>query len=395
MTTWRVATSRNVRWYLVGNSLSNVGTWVFNVSAALLVYRLTGSTFLVGTVTFAQFIGTVLLAPWAGSFADRFDRRKLLIVLQSSAAIPIVVLATATALDAASTWLVLTTTSLLGVAVAFTSPALQALVPLLVEDPDVDTAISLNAVTFQLARAVGPLVAAIVIPLWGLPLAIGMNAVSYLAFVGVLLVVRPRPQERAVRDRTRFRTTAAAAWADRRIRCLLLSVTAVSIATDPVTTLAPEYASSVLGRADTVAGALMGAFGVGSLFTGIVLVPRLWAWHHGFAATMAAEGLGLVLFGLAPHLALALLGAAVAGGGFVGSMTQATSRLHHSAPGASLGRLMALWAIAFLGMRPFAALVDGALADLLSVRVAAVTLAVPVLFAAFVALRQEQLVSRV
>lgn len=100
----------------VGNSLSNIGTWVFNVSPTLLAFRLTGSTFLVGTVTFAQFIGTVLLAPWAGSFTDRFDRRKLLIVFQTSAAIPIVVHATATALDAASTWLVLTTTVLHGLA---------------------------------------------------------------------------------------------------------------------------------------------------------------------------------------------------------------------------------------------------------------------------------------
>lgn len=381
-TTWKVARSRNVAWYLVGNSLSNVGTWVYNVSAALFVFRLTGSTFLVGAVTFAQFIGAVVLAPWAGASADRFDRRKLLIVLQIGAAVPTGVLAGAAALDVASTWLVLATAGTLGVFVAFTSPALQAMVPLLVDDADVEVAIALSTVTYQVARALGPVVAAVVITVWGLPWAIGLNAVSFLAFVGVLLVVRPRPQERAARDRGRFRETAAAAWGDTRIRWVLISVVAVSAATDPFTTLAPEYAAHVLGRSDTVAGALMGAFGVGSMITGLLLVPWLRTWPRGFAATMAAEAGGLTLFALAPHLTVALLAAAVAGAGFVGSMALATSRLHRLAPGPSLGRLMALWSIAFLGIRPFAAIVDGAIADLLGVRVAALALALPVIVTA-------------
>lgn len=274
------------------------------------------------------------------------------------------------------------TAGTLGVFVAFTSPALQAMVPLLVDDADVEVAIALSTVTYQVARALGPVVAAVVITVWGLPWAIGLNAVSFLAFVGVLLVVRPRPQERAARDHARFRETAAAAWGDTRIRWVLISVVAVSAATDPFTTLAPEYAAHVLGRSDTVAGALMGAFGVGSMITGLLLVPWLRTWPQGFAATMAAEAGGLTLFALAPHLTVALLAAAVAGAGFVGSMALATSRLHRLAPGPSLGRLMALWSIAFLGIRPFAAIVDGAIADLLGVRVAALALALPVIVTA-------------
>lgn len=376
-TTWQVVSSRNVALYLVGNGVSNTCTWVYNVAAAILVYRLTQSTFMVGAVVFAQFSGTLLLAPLAGSAADRFNRRRLLMILQLVAAAPVAMLAVATALEVVTVWLVIGATALVGVATALSSPSLHAIVPLLVPGGHVDPVVALHSVTFQLARAIGPFVAAAVIAIWGLPVAIGVNAVSFLVFVVTLVLIRPRPQEMATTERRSFRRTAVAALRDGGIRRVLLCVVAVSMASDAATTLAPEFAA-VLGRSDAVAGVLMGSFGAGSLLTGIALAPRLRRWRRGFVVAMGAEVIGIVAFALAPHLAIALAALAVAGGGFVGAMTQLTSRMHELAAPGMLGRFMALWGMAFLGTRPVAALIDGTVAEIAGVRVAALVIAIPV-----------------
>lgn len=377
LSTWQIVSTRNVALFLLGNGISNTCTWIYNVAAAILVYRLTRSTFMVGTVVFAQFSSTVLLAPIAGSAADRLNRRRLVMTLQLLAAAPAGVLAITTAMDAATTWLVLGATAFVGAATALSSPSLHAIVPQLAPPGQVDPVVALHSVTFQLARATGPFVAAAVIAIWGLPIAIGMNAVSFLAFAGMLLFVRPRALETTTTVRTSFRRTAGSALRDARIRRLLLCVVAVSMASDAATTLAPEFAS-VLGHDDTLAGVLMGSFGAGSLTMGVFLAPRLRRHRHGFVAAMAAEVVGITVFALSPHLMPAMIGLAVAGGGFVGAMTQLTSRMHELAPAGMLGRFMALWGMAFLGSRPVAALVDGAIAEAAGVRVAALVIAVPV-----------------
>lgn len=374
--TWRVITTPSVAWYLVGSSLSNLGTWIYNLASAVLMYRLTGSTFLVGTVVFAQFVGTLFLAPWAGAAADRFDRRRLLILLQTLAAIPTGLLAIAEEKGLTNPSLVLVATLFVGLAAALSSPARQAIVPLLVDAKDVDAVIAFHAVTFQLARAAGPLIGAAVIALWGMPLAIGINSVSFLAFVAALSRIRPQPQVKATNLRGSFRRTLGAAWADPLTRTLLLAIVAMSIGSDPPATLAPKYVS-LLGYSDTAAGLLMGAFGVGSMVVGALLAPRLGKWRHGFVGSMAAQVVGILMFALAPDLSICLLGLAVAGGGFVGALTQATAHIQRLAPAGAMGRYMAIWGVAFLGSRPIAALIDGATAELFGVRVAALVVIVP------------------
>ena len=375
-----VVTNRNVAWYLVGNTLSNLGGWTFNVAAAIGVYRLTGSTFLVGAVTFTQFMGAFVLAPWAGSAADRFDRRRLLIVLQAGASIAATLLTAATALGHASAALILGTTALLGLAVTFSTPAMQALVPQLVEPRHLDVAVAMSSATFNIARAVGPLIAAAVITWWGIAAAFGVNAVSFLFFVLALTVIRPRGVVLAPSTgRRAFRTSVATAWRDHGTRRLLLCVMAVSIATDPVTTLAPEYATDVLGLSDAVAGHIMGAFGVGATASALLLTPVFRARRRGLAIAMALQAGGILGFAVAPNLVVALLAVTVSGIGFIGANTRASVGLHQLVSEAGRGRLMALWSVAFLGTRPFAALADGALAEVLGPRAAAALMVMPVL----------------
>jgi MFS family permease len=347
------------------------------------MYRLTGSTFLVGAVVFAQFMGTLVLAPWAGVAADRFDRRSLLMVLQSLAAVPTAVLAIAEARSSSTPLLVIVATGLIGIAQALSSPARQALVPMLVDPGDVDGVVALHAVTYQIARAIGPVIGAAIIAVAGMPLAIGVNGVSFLLFVAALSRLRPAVQPRANVHRS-FASTARRAWSDARTRNLLLAIMAVSVASDPPLTLAPSYIG-ILGHPDSAAGLLMGGFGVGALIVGLFLAPRMRMWRYGFHGAVSAELVGIVLFAVSPGLAISLVALALAGGGYVGALTQATTNLQRLAPPDALGRYMALWGLAFLGMRPVAALLDGAVAELLGVRVAAGLMAVP-LVACFVLL---------
>jgi MFS family permease len=373
--------------YFVGNSLSNIGTWFQNLAAAILVFRLTRSTLLVGVVNFAQLIGAFVLAPWAGAAADRFDRRRLLIVTQVVAASVSAMLALVTARGAATAPIVIASAALLGLALAFMVPSLLAMVPLLVRRRDLDTAISLNSVTFNLARGIGPVLAALVIGAFGLAPAFAVNAASFGLFILALLVIRPRPQALVTGPRPQFRDTIGMVRRDPVLRTLLLVVMTVSVTTDPVNTLTPEFATEVLGRSDTVTGWLVGAFGGGATIAALTLTGWLRRRRHGLVEAMVVEALGILAFAVAPNLPLALAGLAVAGAGFIGAITRSTTRIQREVPDDQLGRVMALWSLAFVGMRPFAALLDGAVAELLGVRPAAALMSLPVLAGAVLVVR--------
>lgn len=378
-----VLVSRDFGPYFVGNLTSSLGTWFQNLAASILVYRLTESTLLVGVVNFAQFIGAVLLAPWAGAAADRFDRRRLLMASQSAAFVITGVLAYLTLIDRVDAVTVIVAAGLLGLSLAFMVPAMLSLVPLLVPRRDLDTALSLNSVTFNLARAVGPVLAAIVIDRYGLGQAFAINALTFLVLIGGLLIIRPRPQAVVTGARPQLRESIALVRRDEVLTALLVVVAAASLTTDPVNTLTPEFATKVLGRSDTVTGVLIGGFGAGATLTALFLTGWLRRRRHTLVLSLTVEAAGMIVFGLAPNLPVAVAGMMLAGAGFLGAITRATTRIQNEVADDQLGRVMALWSLAFIGSRPIAALIDGAIADVAGPRVAAVTLALPALLAAW------------
>lgn len=373
---------REFRVYFLGASLSNIGTWFQNIAAGLLVYDLTGSTLAVGAVNFSQFIGSFVLASVAGGAADRYDRRRLLMVSQAVAATVGGVLAAVTLLGAVTPALVIGASLLLGFSLAFMVPALLALVPLLVGDDDLDAAVALNSVSFNLARAVGPVLGALVVESAGYGVAFALNAVSFLAFVGALALVSPRPQVRAHGARPRLRETIAMVRSVPAWWAVLLATTAISMSTDPVNTLTPELALDTFGGRQLDAGLLVGAFGTGATLTALTLTDWLRRRRRALPGAMLVQGAGMVLVGLAPTLAVAFVGMAVSGGGFIGGITRSSVRLQTEVPDLQRGRVMALWSVAFVGTRPLASLVSGAVAEAASAQVAAMVLALPVLLLA-------------
>jgi MFS family permease len=374
---------RNFWPYFLGNLCSNCGTWFHNIAVALLIYRLTGSTFLVGVVNFAQFFGTFAVAPRAGSFADRFDRRRLILVTQVSATVVSGLLAALQGAGLATTPVVMALVLLLGLTFAFAVPAIQAMVPDLVDREHLASAMAMSSLTFNGARAIGPVLGAVVVAHWGIGVAFALNSLSYLGLVFGLLAVRPR-QERgdaAARAAVGWRDSLRIVRRDTALAALLMVVAAISITQDPVSTLTPGFSAEIFHRADTLTGLLVGAFGLGAALAAATAASRNRDPGRRLAPGCILMGAGMLGFALAPTLPFAFGGLFVGGFSFMVANTAATTALALEAPPEQRGRVMALWSLCFLGTRPMASLTDGALASAAGLRTAGVALTVPVLVA--------------
>lgn len=367
--------------YLAGNFTSNIGNWFQNVAAGIVVYQLTGSNTLVGAVSVLQFLATLILSPWSGAMADRFNRRKLLILAQMISATGAVGLAIWVGLEGVEglpgVWPVLAASGVIGLGFAVGISSMNALIPSLVEPEDLDNAIALNSATFTLARAIGPALAGLVVAAFGAAWAFGINALTFFPLIIVLFWIKPRPMKRSrgdgsVRAGFRYvRERKAMLW-------IVLTTLAVGWAGDPANTLSPAYAD-LFGQGEWFVGLQVAAFGAGAAVMSF-LVGRVQARLGQIRTTRAGLillGVGLASFAGAPHEAVVLFGLFIAGSGFVLGVTTTNSNLQRRLDEDMRGRVMALWSMAFLGSRPIAGIIDGAVADLVSPRVGALAAAVP------------------
>jgi predicted MFS family arabinose efflux permease len=243
------------------------------------------------------------------------------------------------------------------------------------------SAVALNSMTYNLARAVGPALAAVCVRTLGIPASFAINAGSYLLLVLALLVVDPAPRRLALRGEARLRESLQLVRDEPRLLAYLLIVAAVGFASDPVNTESPAFAHA-FGRPDTDAGYLIGAFGGGAVLAAFLVAGRVAGSRGRMLATLAMAGGGIVAYSLVPWLSLGYVFLGVAGFGYLASNTAATTRLQLAVAEHHWGRIMALWSVAFLGLRPIASLADGAIAGAFGVRTAGVALALPVLAAA-------------
>jgi MFS family permease len=381
-----VIRSRSFGPYFFGNAASASGTWFQNLAASILVYRLTHSPFLLGVLNFCQFTPVLVLSPWAGGLADRVDRRKLLLCTQLVSTALSATLAALAWAGAADEWVVIAISGALGTATAAGVPAQQALIASLVEEHDVPQAVALNSMTFNLARAIGPASAAAVIATLGLAWAFALNSVSYLLLVGGLLLARPRAEERA--DRGSLLESFRLLRENPKLAVALLIVMVAGFGSDPVNTESPAFAHA-FGYSDAWSGAIVAFFGAGAVAAALLVAGRVAGSRRRMAVTLAALGSGMALFSLSPWLPVGFAFLALAGFGYLGSNTSATTRLALGVPASQRGRIMALWSIAFLGLRPVASLADGAIAGTFGVRAAGVVLGVPALLGAAVAYRSR------
>ncbi len=359
---------RNFQLFFSGQMISLVGTWMDNIAEAWLVYRLTGSSVLLGTVAFAGQIPIFLLGPLGGLVADRFDRRSIIVATQTSSMILAAILSFLTLTKRVTVWEVILLASLMGVVNAFDVPARQSFLVEMVGREDLMNAIALNSSMFNSARVIGPSVAGILVASIGEGWCFFANAVSYIAVITGLLMMRvPRsvieeydasPLEHILEGFRFVRHTAP-------IRALLLLTGLISIVALPYSVLMPIFAARVLhGNARTL-GVLMGATGIGALLGALVLASRtkLQGLAKLVAISCASFGASLILFSFSRLYPLSVL-LLVPVGFFVMVQMAATNTLIQSmVPDRLRGRTMAVYSMMFLGMAPIGALLSGIVAD--------------------------------
>lgn len=370
---WRVATSRNFGPYFIGNASSASGTWFHNLAASVLVYRLTHSPFLLGVLNFSQFVPVILLAPWAGKCADIYDRRRLLLRIQPCSALVSGMLAAVAWTGHANQWVVICFSFCLGSLNAFTNAAQMALVGSLVPIEDLPRAVALNAVTFNLARAIGPVSAAAVIGAFGTSPAFAVNALSFVVFTAGLLLVRASPQRRS--NRSTLRASLGVLREQPRLAAYLAVVVTVSFTTDPVNTEGPAFMHT-FGLSPAWAGALVGVFGAGGVIGGATVAGRVGS-RSRLGLTLLLMASGIACLGASPWFLALLVAALVAGFGYLSSNASVTTKLQLGVDESLRGRIMALWSVAFLGVRPIASMLDGALSTAVGVGPAAALMSIP------------------
>jgi len=386
--TWRVLRKRRFGVFFSGNFISATGTWLQNIAQAVLIFRLTGSTFYVALVNAAQFLGPVILAPWAGSAADRYDRRRILFVAQGSSAMFAAILAVLSLLGQVTVPILVGCALGIGLGHALSVPATQALLPSLVDEEDIAVGIALNASTFNLARAVGPFAGAFVVAGLGFTWAFTLNSVSFLAVVVALLVVKPRPQNFARSGRARLLDSLRVVRSDSTLVFMLVVVAVVSMAADPVNTLTPVFSTEVFARPDSFTGILVSGFGLGAVIGVSFVAHRFTASIRIVALALGLLGAGIACFGLSSTAEVGLASLVVAGVGYLTAVTLATTMIHASIVEEHRGRVMAIWSMSFFGIRPLASLIDGSIESLAGPRTAALCMAVPALLLAGWALRR-------
>jgi MFS family permease len=365
---WRALRHRNFRLFFVGQSISLVGTWMTRIATAWLVYRLTRSSLLLGTVSFAGQIPTFLLAPIAGVWVDRLDRRKVLLWTQTLAMLQSLMLAALTLSHRITIAEVLVLSALQGVINAFDMPGRQAFLMQMVEDRnDLSNAIAINSSMVNLARLVGPSLAGLLIAASSEGWCFLIDGLSYIAVIVSLLLMHVHIA-RVLRATSSLLAQMREGWeyvsAFTPIRTILLLFAVISLMGMPYVVLMPVFAAQVLHGGPHTLGFLMGAAGVGAVVSALSLVLRRSVRGLTKMLPIAALvfGISLVLFGLSHVLWLSLLLMLGTGFGMMQGLTVSNTIIQTLVPEDKRGRVMSYYTAAFVGMAPFGSLLAGTLA---------------------------------
>ena len=363
----RALHSRNYRLFVVGQLISLVGTWMQSVAQSWLIYRLTGSAALLGLIGFAGQIPIFVLAPLGGLLADRLNRHRVLIATQTTMMVLAFALAALTLGGIVREWQIFVLASLLGVVNAFDIPTRQAFLAETVSRDDIVNAIALNSSMLNGARIVGPAIAGLVVAAFGEGWCFLLNAISYLAVIGALLMMHveqvPHPGAHVSAWESIIEGFVYS-WNTEPVRALLLLLGLVSLMGMPYSVLMPVIASSVLGGGPNAYGVLMAASGVGALAGAALLTLRQNVRGLGRWVAVSAVSFGITLIAFSFSRALWLSTALLVPAGFFMMVEMAASNtlIQSMIPNRLRGRVMSVYSMMFMGMAPMGALVAGALA---------------------------------
>lgn len=345
----------NFRRYFYGQSTSLIGTWMQSVAQSWLVFTLTHSATAIGFVLALQTLPVLLLGPYGGVIADRVDKRRLMIALQSLMGVQALVLGVLVVIQAATFWEICVLAVILGLNNCFENPTRQSFLREMVGADQVRNAVSLNSTMVNAARAVGPAIAGLLIATVGVGVCFLVNAVSFIAVVyslvsmdtGALTPTKPAPRAKG-QLREGFRYVAS----DARLGVPLLMMAIVGTLAYEFQVTLPVLAKQTFHGNAATYGFLTAAMGVGAVFGGLVTATRGRVGLRPMTLAAAALGVAMLCAALSPLLAIAFVAMAAMGWTSVTFLATGNSTLQLEAAPSMRGRVMALWAVAFMGSTP-------------------------------------------
>lgn len=357
---------RNFRLYYAGQLVSITGTWMQNVAQAWLVYRLTGSSTMLGLVAFSGLAPVLLLGLPAGLLADRVSRRRLLLSAQAIAMLQAFTLAALTLGGLVEVWHVVALALILGVVHALEMPTRHAFLAELVPREDLPNAVALNSSLFNTARFLGPAAAGWLVALWSEGLVFLINGLSFAAVVLVLLAIRMGGSDRTTGSKRlgiigglRF------AWNTPKLRRALLLLTALSLGGTAYSVLMPIFADRVFAGGARTLGNLLGTAGGGALLGALRMayLGGRQSLDRDIGIATVAAGLGMLSLGFIEQLWLALPVLLVLGFCLTTVISSIVTLLQLNTPSELRGRIMALFSVLFIGVTSVGNLMAGLIAE--------------------------------
>ena len=349
---------RNYRLFLTGQAVSMSGTWMQTIAVGWLVLQLTGSGTAVGITLGLQFLPMLLFGMWGGVLADRFDKRRLLMVTQSILSLSAFSLWIFVATGTVSVGLIYSLTFIQGLATVVDNPTRQSFVLEMVGRDLVPNAVSLNSAVFNASRIVGPAIAAALIATVGLAPAFLMNALSFLAVVGALwamddkALVRAQLEKRGprqVRDGLRY------VWSSKELRYTVALVAVVAMFGLNYSVVLPLLARFTFERGAETYGILTALLAAGALGGALVSAFRARPTRRFLAGSAAVFGALTILCSMAPNLVTLQLLLVPTGAASISFIAAANATLQLASTASMRGRVMALHGLVFLGTTPLGA----------------------------------------
>ena len=360
---------RDYRLYFAGQGISQTGTWLQMIATSWLIYRLSGSAFLLGLAAFAQYIPMLVLGPFAGVWVDRMRKRQVLMITQSVALAQSLAMLALIASGHVQPWHLVVSNLVLGIVNAFDSPARQSqLVELVGGKDDLPNAIAFSSVLMNGARFVGPMIGGAVIAAFGEIWGFGLNSLMRGAVILALWLIRavPRPTEKTT-DGWLEQLAAGFRYAYGFLptRSALLLLSAVSFGIQPYQSLAPYFARDVFHGGSETLGYLIGAGGFGAVSGMVYLAmkPSVRGLLSLIPFTAATSGAALVVFSFASSLWLALPMLFLAGMGAMLSAASTNTVLQTIVEDRMRARVVSIYMMSFLGVTPLGALFAGMVAE--------------------------------
>ena len=365
---WRALRHRNFRLFFGGQTISLIGTWMTRVATGWLVYRLTGSALLLGTVSFAGQIPSFLLAPMAGVWVDRLDRRQVLLWTQALSMVQSLALAALTLSGHITIPVLLALSVMQGCINAFDMPGRQSFMVKMVDDRrDLQNAIAINSSMVNMARLIGPSLAGMLIAVSSEGWCFLVDGISYIAVLASLMAMRlhaPVVKRVAASALSELKAGWTYVSTFRPIRTILLLFALVSLMGMPFVVLMPIFAARVLHGGPHTMGFLTGAMGLGALSSALSLAARkhVRGLVRIIPVSAVVFGLGLIGFGWSHTFWLSMLMLMVAGMGMMQGMAASNTVIQTIVSDDKRGRVMSYYTMAFMGMAPFGSLLAGSMA---------------------------------